>query len=167
MARTYHPRGLLVDGYPVQEHPSYDNWALMLTRCTNPAATGYANYGGRGISVCPRWHHFANFAADMGIRPDGLSIDRIDNDGNYEPGNCKWSDRDEQAGNKRVYRTNKTGETGIRERDGKFQVRIIENGKRKSIGNYSTLAEAVAAKAARTRAASGRVEGGTARCASS
>lgn len=80
----------------------YSTWKAMLTRCTNPNHMCFANYGGRGITVCERWRTFANFYADMGPRPSvGHSIDRIDSDGNYEPGNCRWATRLEQNRNKR------------------------------------------------------------------
>lgn len=148
MARTYHPRGVLVDGYRVREHPSYATWFLMLQRCTNPKASGFKNYGGRGITVCERWRHFVNFAADMGLKPgDEFSIDRTDNALGYGPDNCRWATRDLQNSNKRIYATSTTGVSGVRMRDGKYQVRIIENGKRVSLGNYNTIEEAVAAKA--------------------
>lgn len=74
----------------------------MLQRCTNPRVTGYANYGGRGIRVNPRWETFENFLADMGERPNGLTLDRINNDGNYEPGNCRWATRLQQVHNRRT-----------------------------------------------------------------
>ena len=82
--------------------PTYSSWSSMLTRCYNEKSKTYKNYGGRGISVCERWHTFLNFLDDMGEKPEkGMSIERINNDGNYEKSNCKWATTKEQNRNKR------------------------------------------------------------------
>jgi hypothetical protein len=81
--------------------PVYQAWQNMKDRCCNPKNPGYADYGGRGIKVCDRWLAFLNFYADMGDRPDGLSLDRIDPNGDYEPANCRWADNFVQQQNKR------------------------------------------------------------------
>ena len=73
----------------------------MRRRCLNPNVKSYPDYGGRGITVCDRWAKFINFWNDMGPCPEGLELDRKDNDGNYEPGNCRWVPRSVQAKNKR------------------------------------------------------------------
>ena len=83
------------------ETPTYKSWANMKNRCQNPNNSRYADYGGRGISVCERWQTFSNFLADMGERLPGTSIDRIDVDGNYEPSNCRWADASTQRRNQR------------------------------------------------------------------
>jgi hypothetical protein len=78
----------------------------MIDRCESPRNPGYKNYGGRGIAVCVEWHDVTTFIAwieaNLGQRPDGMTLDRMDNDGNYEPGNVKWSTWSEQHRNKRA-----------------------------------------------------------------
>lgn len=81
--------------------PVYAVWHNMLQRCTNPRRKGFEDYGGRGIRVCDRWRSFDNFLADMGEPPAGMTIERKDTDGHYEPSNCEWVTRDQQARNKR------------------------------------------------------------------
>lgn len=83
----------------MQDYHAYCSWRSMINRCTNELGSRYDIYGGRGITVCERWFDFFAFLEDMGERPQGTSIDRIDNDGNYEPGNCRWATQKQQVHN--------------------------------------------------------------------
>lgn len=82
--------------------PEYHSWSNMIQRCTNPNNPKYDDYGGRGITVCARWvDSFESFLEDMGEKPEGYSVERINNNGNYEPGNCRWATQAEQVINSR------------------------------------------------------------------
>lgn len=91
--------------------PTWTAWKDMKARCFNPKLRNYKNYGGRGITVCSRWlQSFKNFLSDMGERPDGLTLERKNNNGNYEPGNCKWANRSDQCKNTRPRARTKSGQ---------------------------------------------------------
>jgi hypothetical protein len=83
---------------------SYRAWRAMLKRCYNKSYHAYHRYGGRGIEVCARWHSVENFVADMGERPEGMSLERVNNDGHYEPENCRWATTRDQCINKKTTR---------------------------------------------------------------
>lgn len=82
----------------------YSSWIAMMNRCNNKNIAAYENYGARGITVCDRWKRIENFILDMGTRPEGKTLERINVNGNYEPNNCKWATTIEQANNKRTSR---------------------------------------------------------------
>lgn len=84
------------------ERAAFLSWRGVMARCFNEKHTAFHNYRGRGISVCQTWRTFENFLNDMGPRPEGLTLDRVDNDGDYAPGNCRWATRKEQLRNTRV-----------------------------------------------------------------
>jgi hypothetical protein len=100
------PFGTFKGAFSHKRHPLYNKWIGMRQRCSNPKSHIWKYYGGRGIIVCERWNNlatgFENFIADMGERPSlGHSVERINNDGNYEPANCKWATAEEQCHNRR------------------------------------------------------------------
>lgn len=120
----------------------YRSWCAMLSRCTDPNSKVFSDYGGRGITVCERWREFENFLEDLGEKPTpNHSIDRVNNNGDYEPTNCRWATRTQQARNRRA-RKSKLWFTGIQFKKGGYEARIQTNGKRLCLGTFSTLEEA-------------------------
>lgn len=98
---------IMFEGYTHVRHPLYDTWQGMKTRCTNQNHIHYKNYGGRGITVCDEWvDTFEQFVRDMGDRPEGYTLDRRNNNGNYTPDNCRWATILEQNRNRRNSRSN-------------------------------------------------------------
>lgn len=94
---------------------TYKSWQQMKDRCLNENHHAFKNYGARGIMIYERWMVFENFLDDMGERPEGKTLDRIDNNGHYEPGNCRWSTKKEQSQNRRNNKLNKISIDKIKE----------------------------------------------------
>jgi len=122
---------------------TYNTWATMKARCACKSSSRYKDYGGRGISVCDRWQTFALFLEDMGERPDGMTLDRIDVNGDYEPSNCKWSTCAIQARNKT---THKRRNIGVRASGKKYIAQIKVNKKTIYLGTHDTEEEAIAVR---------------------
>lgn len=128
--------------------PEYRSWNHMLQRCNNKNNHKYSDYGGRGITVYDKWLAFENFFADMGRRPHGTTLERIDVNGNYEPSNCKWATATEQQRNQRIQRNNSSGVKGVSwdKSKQKWAVQITANYKNIHIGRFSSLQEAALAR---------------------
>lgn len=129
-------------------HVLFNIWTGMIQRCNNKNNTRYKDYGERGIKVCERWLDIRNFIEDMyPTYKEGLTIDRIDNDGNYEPNNCRWATSEEQSINKRLYKNNTTGFRGVRFNapNKKYRAYITINNKTIHLGYFNTDIEAAKA----------------------
>lgn len=146
--RKYHKRGSAIDGFKAVDHPLYRTWVNMMRRCYREQEPSYMNYGGRGIIVCEEWWHFANFVRDMGPKSSRSdTLDRIDNDKGYSKDNCRWTTRTEQCLNRRIFKTNRTGCSGVLPlKNGTFLARYDFEGVRYQIGRFVTLEAAVEAR---------------------
>lgn len=140
---TYHPRGVLVHGYKVREHPLYNVWAGIKSRCNDAKIPAYQYYGARGIGYCDRWKVFANFAEDMWPKPPGTSIERKDNNKGYSPENCVWATPTEQCHNRRTFKNNTVGVTGIVAIERGFNARYNDHSIRYDLGNFDSIEEAI------------------------
>ena len=141
--------GCLHKKHNLRTHRLYSIWGEMIRRCTNIKHKRYKDYGGRGIQVCERWLDIENFIEDMYPSwEEGLTLDRIDVNGNYEPDNCRWTTREVQARNTReLMSTNKSGYRGVcwHKRDKVWVAQIVINKSRRQLGRYNTALEAAKA----------------------
>lgn len=130
--------------------PTYKSWSMMKDRCDNRNCPVYRYYGGKGISYNSRWGNFLNFLNDMGERPEGTSLDRIDTSSNYWKSNCRWATREQQAYNQNLRVTNKSGKTGVyeckRNKTPTWIAFIEVEGRRKHIGSFKSFELAVEAR---------------------
>ena len=139
------------DAHGLTSHKFYNTWKHMVDRCTNPNHKAYKDYGARGITVCEEWvdvRNFITWAEETYPHIEGISLDRIDNDGGYSPENCTWSDKTTQCINQRTRKDNKSGYVGVgfNKSKGKWEAYISVNNARKHIGQFDSKEEAVQAR---------------------
>lgn len=153
--RRHYSKGLCPTHYSADWHknrPLYLTWVGMRNRCYNPNIKRYGDYGGRGIKVCPEWREsYEQFCLDMGSRPTPQhSIDRINNDGDYEPSNCRWTTTTIQALNKRMDCRNTSGIIGVNwdKHWGKWRAQIKLNHKTVTVGRFRDKQDAINARRA-------------------
>lgn len=124
--------------------PGYFAWANMKQRCLNKDHPRYPDWGGRGIEVCEDWLTFKGFLKDMGPKPSPeYSIERIDNDGNYERGNCKWATKSEQNLNQRLRKDNSLGQRGISYTGSSYRVNLHRDGIKYTSMSIKSLGDAI------------------------
>ena len=130
----------------------YQSWTAMKARCNNPNNIKYHNYGGRGITYQESWEDYENFLEDMGPRPEGMSLERLDSNGNYTKDNCVWATLSEQSYNTRKKKTNTSGRTGVYSYETKtgtkWHASITVNRQVFNLGRFDTFEEAVQAREA-------------------
>lgn len=127
----------------------YTTWQNMMARCYKEREKDSPNYKERGITVCDRWKKsFWNFLEDMGPKPEGLTLERLNNDKGYYPENCVWADRKQQAINRRMFKNNTSGETGVHLRadSGRWRAYVNRDGQRVNLGTFASKEEAVEAR---------------------
>jgi len=132
-------------GHSKPRTPTYISWQQMKARCLNPRHEKFPLYGGRGIEVCTEWLKFENFLADMGERPDGTTLDRLDNNRHYCKANCRWADQKTQQLNRRPYGLSRHKGVSFHKPSGKWQAQITIRGRQKFLGRF--VKESDAAKA--------------------
>lgn len=136
-----------LERHHMKHSPEYSSWLGMKERCSNPNHRSYARYGGRGISVCDRWKQsFTAFLSDMGPRPKGCTIDRVDGNSDYEPSNCRWASVKVQSINKVPSGLSASGKVGVYWRAGRWIATITVNHKRVRLGRFVDKADAIAAR---------------------